>query len=209
MCLITMRESHESSPRIFTLFTLEPLLPSERIDVIRKGLEEARGKNGFEVTIEPEAEQCIADFSEGYPHFIQQFAYSAYEADQDNNIDISDVHDGAYIENGAFQQLGLKYFRELYFEQIGSDEYREVLRIMSQHLDGWVNKEQIRKVAKMKFTTLNNAISSLKKRKIIIPRLGKKGEYRLPNKSFAVWIKRYTQERDIACFSMNSTNTKG
>jgi len=77
--LETLRESHESSTRIFEILTLEPLLPDERVDVIRKGLEEAKMKNGFEVSITPEAEQCISMFSEGYPHFIQQFAYSVTE----------------------------------------------------------------------------------------------------------------------------------
>jgi biotin operon repressor len=187
---------------------LEPLLFAERVEVIRKGLEEAKTKNEYEISIAPEAEQCISMFSEGYPHFIQQFAYSAFEEDKDNVISEEDFFKGAFKENGAFQQLGLKYFHGLYFDQIGSDEYREVLRAMSKHLDNWVSKDQIRKEAKIKQTTLNNAISSLKKRKIIIPKPGKKGEYRLPNKSFAVWIKAFTQGREAVCTSQNSAESK-
>jgi predicted transcriptional regulator len=175
--------------------TLGPLLPNERIDVIRKGLVEAKDKNDFEVSITTEAENMIAAFSEGYPQFIQQFAYSAFDADQDNNITESDFLNGAFKENGAYQQLGVKYFHELYFDQIGSDEYREVLRAMSNHTDGWVSKEQIRKAANIKESTLNNAISALKKRNIIIAKEGKSGSYRLPSHSFAVWIKGYTQSR--------------
>ena len=34
-------------------------------------------------------------------------------------------------EHGAIQQLGLKYFEDLYFARIGSDEYRDVLRAMA------------------------------------------------------------------------------
>jgi hypothetical protein len=41
---------------------------------------------GIEVTATPEAEGFISHLSEGYPHFIQQFGYSAYEQDKDNNI---------------------------------------------------------------------------------------------------------------------------
>lgn len=193
-----LRKSHESSLRLFEIFTLEPLLSEERVAVVRKGLVEARNKNGFEVVIAPDAEEWISMFSEGYPHFIQQFAYSAFLQDTDNTIDVKDVVDGAFRENGAFQQLGLKYFHELYFDQIGSDEYREVLRAMSQHLDGWVSKGQIREAARIKESTLNNAIKALKDRSIIIPQEGKKGAYRLPNKSFAVWIRAYTQARVTA-----------
>jgi len=189
-------KSHESSPRIFEVLTLEPLLSAERVEVVRKGLAEASKKNGFEVSIMKEAEEWISMFSEGYPHFIQQFAHSAFDQDSDNVIDKADVVKGAFRENGAFQQLGLKYFHELYFDKIGSDEYREVLRAMSEHFDGWVSKEQIRRLTKLKESTLNNAITALKKRNIIIPREGKKGSYRLPTKSFAVWIKAYTQGRE-------------
>jgi len=190
-----LKRSHESSPRIFQVLTLGPLLPNERVDVIRKGLVEAKAKNGFEVSITSDAENIIATFSEGYPQFIQQFAYSAFDADQDNNVTVTDFLDGAFKENGAYQQLGVKYFHELYFDQIGSDEYREVLRAMSNHTDGWVSKEQIRKAANIKESTLNNAISALKKRNIIIAKEGKSGSYRLPSHSFAVWIKGYTQSR--------------
>lgn len=188
-----LQMSHESSPRIFQILTLEPLLSEGRIKVIQFGLDEAKTKTEREVTITPEAADWISMFSEGYPQFIQQFAYSAYEADTDNVIDVQDAMKGAFEENGAFKQLGLKYFQELYFDQIGSDEYREVLRAMSNHLDGWVNKEEIRQFAKIKESTLNNALAALKKRHIIIAKEGKKGVYSLPSKSFAVWIRGYTE----------------
>lgn len=191
-----LKESHESSPRIFELLLLEPLLPQERVDVVRKGLAEARAKNSYDIKITPEAEQWISIFSEGYPHFIQQFAHCAFNEDTDNLIDDQDVVTGAFGENGAFQQLGLKYFQELYFEQIGSDEYREVLRAMSEHFDEWLSKEQIRQAVHLKPSTLNNALTALKKRNIIIPKTGTKGMYRLPTKSFAVWIRAYTRGKE-------------
>lgn len=190
-----LQQSHESSARIFQVMTLGPLLFDERVQVIRKGLAEGWAKNGFEVSITVEAENMIAAFSEGYPQFIQQFSHSAFDADQDNSIDKGDFLKGAFRENGAFQQLGVKYFHELYFDQIGSDEYREVLRVMSDHLDDWVSKEQIRKTAGIKESTLNNAIAALKKRNIILAQRGKAGVYRLPSTSFAVWIKGFTQSR--------------
>lgn len=194
-----LRESHESSPRIFEILTLEPLLPSERMEVIDKGLVEAREKNGIDISITPDAKEAISEFSEGYPHFLQQFAYCAFNEDTDNVIDIADVNSGALHEDhGAIQQLGLKYFQDLYFAQIGSDEYRDVLRAMAENLDGWTSKAHIRAAIQIKEPTLNNAIRALKAKHIIIPKPGATGIYRLPTKSFAVWIRAFTKAREEA-----------
>jgi hypothetical protein len=197
--LENLRKSHESSIRIFDIHTLEPLLPNERIRVVDAGLADAKDENGFEVTITEEAKQAISDLSEGYPHFLQQFCYSAFDYDTDNEIDVRDVNAGAlHPEMGAIQQLGLKYFHELYFDQIGSDEYREVLRAMAQHLDQWVEKSEIRKTLKIKESTLNNAIAALKKKHIILFKPGVSGTYRLPTKSFAVWIRAFTKAMEVS-----------
>jgi len=189
-----LRQSHESSARIFQFVTLEPLRPAERIEVITKGLAESTEKNGYEVKITQGAEKLIADLSEGYPHFIQQFAYSAFDQDKDNEIDEVDVVSGAFEkEGGAIRQLGIRYFEGLYFDQIWSDEYREVLRAMSEHMDGWVDKRALRKETGLRESTLANALTALKKKNIIVPQRGKKGVYRLPTRSFSVWINAFTR----------------
>ncbi len=191
-----LRQSHESSLRIFQIFTLEPLLKNERVEVVEKGLADAQEHNGFQTGITSEAKEAISELSEGYPHFVQQFAFCAFDQDRDNSIDLTDVQRGALDPNkGAIQQLGLKYFHELYFDQIGSDEYRDVLRAMSENMDEWSSKAELRKKLEIKQSTLDNAISALKKRHIILPKPGRAGVYRLPTKSFAVWIKAFTRAR--------------
>jgi hypothetical protein len=187
-----LRDSHESAPRIFHAMTLGPLEPADRLHVINLGLIEAKKKNGFETTIREDAAQTISVLSEGYPNFIQQFSFCAFDADSDNDITVSDVTDGANKKDGAFQQLGQKYFSELYFEQIGSDEYRQVLRAMALHEDRWVTKKQLRDSTEMKAGTLNNAITALKRRNIITAQPGRQGVYKLPTRSFAVWIRAFT-----------------
>ncbi|MGC2445995.1 MAG: AAA family ATPase [Candidatus Sulfotelmatobacter sp.] len=193
-----LRDSHESSLRLFNIFALNPLSPEDCLTVLERGLVEAKEKNGVETRIEEPAARSLAFITEGYPHFVQQFAYCAFDADSDNNIDTDDLGKGAFAENGALKQLGLKYFERQYFDQIWSDEYRQVLQVMSQHFDGWVTKGAIRKEApKLKASTLDNALSALKSRGIIAPKKGTKGTYKLPSRSFAVWIRAYTQTEEL------------
>jgi hypothetical protein len=193
-----LRRSHESSLRLFKIFALDPLSAPDCSVAVRRGLDTAKEKNGFEVTITADAESHLAFITEGYPHFIQQFAFCAFDADSDNNIDVDDVLKGAYGQTGALRQLGLKYFEKQYFEQINSDEYRQVLRIMAKHFDEWVRKSEIRKEApQIKASTLDNALSALKSRGIILSKKGTKGTYKLPSRSFAVWLRAYTQTEDL------------
>ncbi|MEP6643755.1 MAG: ATP-binding protein [Acidobacteriaceae bacterium] len=191
-------KSHESSLRLFKVFALQPLSSEDCSVAIRRGLDAAKEKNGFDVTIVPEAEANIAFITEGYPHFIQQFAFCAFDADRDNNIDDDDVLKGSYGDNGALKQLGLKYFQKQYFDQINSDEYRQVLRVMAKHFDGWVTKSEIRKDTKhIKASTLDNALSALKAKGIVLPKTGTKGTYKLPSSSFAVWLRACTQAQEL------------
>jgi hypothetical protein len=205
-----LRKSHESSLRLFNVFALKPLSIPDCTSVIRRGLDEAKTKNDFEVKIDAEAELTLSYITEGYPHFIQQFAYCAFEFDTDNSIDVDDVLGGAYDKDaGALRQLGLKYFEKQYFDQIGSDEYRQVLRVMAKRLDNWVTKVEIRKeTSQIKASTLDNALTALKARGIIVPKTGAKGVYKLPSRSFAVWIRAYTQTKELIAAS-NISGRKG
>jgi hypothetical protein len=145
----------EIEARVFRIFYLKPLKNDEVTLIINKGIDEANEINETKTTIEDKAKQLIVSLSEGYPHFIQQFAYLAFESDSDHNISKDDVMKGATDENGAFEQIGQKYFQEMYFDKINSDEYRSVLQVMAEQLDGWVTKEHIRSAVSLKASTLN------------------------------------------------------
>ncbi len=190
-----MRESHASSPRIFTTIHLAPLTEDERYEVIDKGLAEANRKNAEQVTIDEEAKSWIAVHSEGYPHFIQQYASSAFATNTNGTIDLRDVIIGTFKENGAIYQLGAKYFEHQYFKQIGSDDYRKLLQAMAIHGSEYVSKSRLRKETGLAETTLTNALRALRDRRIILSESGKKGEYCLPTKSFATWIRTFAEEQ--------------
>jgi hypothetical protein len=192
-----LRESHPSSLRIFDEIQLRRLSSEDSSRVIDMCLEEANEKNSFQTTITTEARNFLVSVSEGYPHFIQQFGYSAFAEDSDGLIDIDDATNGALgktSERGALKLIGDRYYRDDFYNKIQQDSYRQVLRVMSKRRDGWISKEEIRAEFKGDDGTLSNAIKALRDRHIILSKEGARGVYRLQNRGFALWIKLYTQE---------------
>jgi len=192
-----LKASHESSVRIFHTLPLEALSADEAERVIRLGLEDSEKKNKKKTNITSEALALIAHLAEGYPHFIQQFGFCAFDADTDDNIEEEDVIKGAYQENGAIDQLGRKYFQEMYFDKVGSEDYRKVLAVMAESLDKWVSRQDIINAGIIKESQVNNALTALKSRNIILVNDQRKGEYRLPTRSFATWIKAINEKRKL------------
>lgn len=181
--------SHESSIRIFTQLKIKELNPEDRKYVINKGLEEGNKINAEPTTISEKAKTNISTLSEGYPHFIQQFAYSAFEENSDGEISLEDVLNGAFPEGGAIDAIGNRYYKTAYHEQIKSDEYREVLSIMADSMNAWIKKSEIREKFSGSDQTLTDALKALTTRKIILKNVSKMGEYRLQQRGFALWIK--------------------
>lgn len=183
-----LRESHESSVRLFQVLSLKPLTSEEAREVVYKGLGRADAINEKPTTITDDAMELLANLSEGYPHFLQQFAASAFDADIDDKIDVGDVLSGAYGDDGAINQLGKKYFEEMYHGRVNSDDYRKVLNTMAQHGDSWVSRRDIIRTSGVKESQVNNALSALKARDVIVADESRQGFYRLPTRSFAAWI---------------------
>ena len=186
-----LRASHESSPRLLEVMRLEPLTLDERKRVVQRGLAEAEEKNGFKTKITEAALDSIAELSDGYPHFIQQFSYFSFAEDADNTIDVDDVMKSAHKENGALMQLGHKYFSEMYHAKISSEGYRKVLGSMASHGDDFVSRQDIIKESKsfgVSESNVTNALAALRERHIIILDETRRGYYKLPTKSFAAWI---------------------
>ena len=183
-----LRISHESSVRILQSIELGPLLYEERKQVVTKGLTEANRKNTYKTEINDNALDTIANISEGYPHFIQQYAYSSFEADINHIIEMNDVIDGLFKEKGALNQLGLRYFENWYSGEIFSDDYRQVLQIIASNENQYTTRKEIIDKSDLKKHTVDNALTTLKKKNIIIPKKGRRGEYKLPSRSFAAWI---------------------
>ena len=191
-----MREGHESAPRIFEPLPLEVMNREESSQIVHKGLAEAQSKVGAVITIQDDALLAITDNSNGYPQFVQQIASSAYDADGDNNITLDDVMNGMFGMGGAIDALGAKHFQVPYFDLIKSDEYRAVLLVMADGGDGYIAKDAIRQATNLKETTLSNALHALKERGIIQADPAKRGEYRLPSRAFAHYVKLASRGRE-------------
>jgi AAA ATPase domain len=181
--------SHPSSLRVFEDMQLDRLKNSEVSSIISICLEKASKDNDEEISITDEARKMLVSFSEGYPHFIQQFGYSAFAYDTDRIIDKEDVIKSGFGMRGALNAIGNRYYRDDFYNKIQQDSYRQVLRIMAEDLDGWVTRTKIKSQFRGKEATLNNALKALRDRHIIIPKQGAKGVYRLQHKGFALWIR--------------------
>ena len=188
-----LSSSHESSVRIFTPLLIKELAPADRKRVVDMGLKEGNGVNEEQTTITTEARGMISTLSEGYPHFIQQFSYSAFEFNTDGEISEQDVSNGAFNDGCALDAIGQRYYKRDFHEKIQSDEYREVLTIMAERMNLWIKKSEIRVSFSGSDQTITDALSAMTARKIILKNSSKMGEYRLQNRGFALWIKLFGQ----------------
>ncbi len=166
-----------------------PLSQDEVESVVRNGLNEAK-KHRIIVSISEGAINTIHQFSEGYPHFVQQIAYSAYDIDSDNNIDVADVERAMFRKGGAIDLIGDRYYKHLYYDKIKQDSYRQILSIMAQRFNDWISKKEIEEKFRGKNTALTNGIQALRERNIILSKKGSRGLYRLQWIGFAIWINR-------------------
>lgn len=187
--------SHESSIRIFSHLIVKELTPEERKWVVERGITVGNEMNSDKTTITQQAINSISTLSEGYPHFIQQFAFSAFEFNDDGEISADDVAEGAFNQGGALDEIGTRYYQSAYNEQIKSDDYREVLSIMAGNMNSWIKKKDIREKFSGADHTVTDALKALTERKIILKNPSTVGEYRLQQRGFALWIKLFGQRR--------------
>jgi hypothetical protein len=189
-----LRESHPSSLRVFDELPLETLSRDEVSWVIDSAIAEGNKTNSEQTSVDEGGRVALINLSEGYPHFIQQFGYSAFSADTDQVVGADDVGRGAFGPLGAMEKIGDRYYRDDFYNKIQKDSYRQVLRIMADDENRWVSKRTIQGKFRGKSGTLDNAIHALRDRKIILAKEGERGTYRLQHRGFAYWIKLYTSD---------------
>lgn len=190
-----LRLSHESSLRTLHPVKVRELGVEDRKYVVDRGIARANELNSEKTSISESAKVQISTLSEGYPHFIQQFAYCAFERSGDSMIDVDDVLDSAFGPGGAIDAIGSRYYESDFYDKIRSDEYRQVLAIMAKRMNSWVRKSEIRSEFQGTETKLTNALQALTARKIILKNPAKDGEYRLQQRGFALWIQLFGNKK--------------
>lgn len=184
-----LRESHESSLRLFEEFEIVPLSKTEVEKVVSLGLKLSNDKHSDlePIQIDPDSVDTIYTLSEGYPHFVQQTAYSAFTKNIDNLITVKDVEDGYFLEQGALDLIGDRYYKHTY--NSCSQPGKEILQIMANKWNEWVTRDEIKNKFVGPMTSLDNGLRSLKEHGVILKKEGSRGSYRLQWSSFAFWIK--------------------
>jgi hypothetical protein len=200
-----LAQSHASAPRIFDEVHLGRLTDVEVNQVLDICLARALKDNGKATVISDVARKMIVSLSDGFPHFVQQIGFSVFTVDDDDNIDEADFLLGTSGKKGALEQIGDRYYREDFYSKIQQESYRQVLRIMADHLDNWVSKSEIRAHFKGKTSILDNALHALRERGIILAREGQRGVYRLQHRAFALWIKFHTSDPKTMQMSLGET----
>jgi hypothetical protein len=127
--------SHPSSLRLFEQVQLGRLSNEEVKTVIDFGIKRANELNAEKTSVADAGKQILVNLSEGFPHFIQQFGYSAFAADADGVIDEQDVMDGAFGHRGGLVMIGDRYYRNDFYNKVQKESYRQVLRIMARRAD--------------------------------------------------------------------------
>ncbi|SNZ01619.1 AAA family ATPase [Flagellimonas pacifica] len=184
-----LRESHQSSLRLFEEHLLKPLKKKDVKFVIDRAIEEVNEKEQMEIKIVDGAIEKFHEVSEGYPHFLQQIGFCVIVNLKSNQITPGIVEDSMYQQGGALDLIGKRYYMDLYYNKIKVDSYRQILSIMAKEWDQWISKTEIRKDFKGSGTELNNGIKALRDRNIILTKRGVRGVYRLQWLSFAFWIR--------------------
>ena len=183
-----LADDHESILRSFTPIHLDKMVESEARAVIEKSLE------GSGKTITPEAMKKILDYSERFPHLIQELGYSAFEVSETNEISEGDVEAGVHgneVYEGSIKRLATLFFSKMYREIQKSDNFKEILKIIADNSSSeqkWVTRQDILNKFSGKKGSLDSSIRTLKDRELIITNPETQGQYRIVSKMFHAYV---------------------
>jgi hypothetical protein len=185
--------SHRSSLRIFDQMFLERLSSDEVAEVIRLSLGRAHHLNNADYIITEEATDLLVSLAEGIPHFIQEFGHSAFVADSDYTISDDDVIDGAFDEHGAIDQIGSRYYRDVYNDEL-TDPQRRVLKAIAKAEGLTVPRGQLVAALQDAAESLDDTLDALIARGDLF--VGYEGEdvdeptYTFQSLAFSWWVER-------------------
>jgi len=179
-------QSHKSAPRLFQKVVLGVLSDDQMDEVVAHGLELANERNEEAVKIDSDAMAEIRQLSEGYPYFVQQYAFSSFRANSDTVISLDDVKEGLFGPRGAVAEIGGNFFLESFRSGASTEEYQQVLRYVADQ-DGWTVRKDIITNTGLPEKTVGNALASLKKAELVESG-SRRGFYRVPTVALRLWL---------------------
>ena len=188
---------HESFLRTFTPISLDRMSDGEAEQIIRRALKRGTPQK----SISDEALKKILDYSENYPHLIQEIGYSAFEVSVGDVISAKNVEEGLHGTRGyvgSVVRLGELFFSRKYDEIRKSENYKKLLKVISE-LSGleqrWVTRRDIISKSSQKRSSVDSSLKQLHLKKLITKNNDKFGEYRLASKMFQVYVSKiFTQK---------------
>lgn len=176
---------HQSVLRNLQWVTLRALSDDGCHAALKAAMVRSAEKNGFQTGLAPDAADRIVALSDGYPHFLQQYGFSAFDHDTDNLIDVGDV---AASAPAATMEIGAKFFAQSYRASIGSDDYRQVLHFVAQAGADWLTRKDIVARSGVREAIVNNALRRLVEIGFLERDSLRDGFYRIPTRAFAAWL---------------------
>jgi hypothetical protein len=129
-----------SAPRIFAYVELSPMTESESLAVI------ARCLSGTNKTIDEDAAKYIVRNSGGYPFFLQQLGYDAFNQDTDNRIDKSDAYLAVIQSLIHFDRM---VFGRMY-RSVEGKQKQKIVDALADHFDFPLSAKELEKQLRIK-----------------------------------------------------------
>jgi hypothetical protein len=122
---ISVDISHDdpSAPRIFTYVELTRMTQAESLAVIHRCLSETAK------TIDDDAARWLVKTSGGYPFFLHQVAYDAFDKDQDDKISMEDAVAGVLQSLIQFERM---FFGKLY-KSVEGKQKQKIVDALAEH----------------------------------------------------------------------------
>ncbi|MGA7793277.1 MAG: ATP-binding protein [Candidatus Acidiferrales bacterium] len=162
-----------SAPRVFSYVELTRLTTEESLSIIQKCLEDS-GK-----TIESDAARTVASWSGGFPYFLHQLGYDAFEADTDEIITTHDVNNGLIKSLVQFERM---FFGKLY-KSVEGKQKQKIVDELSQYFTSPRTATELTK--KLKIPNLHQYLKPLQKDGIIEK---VNSRYRLSSQLLSIYV---------------------
>jgi AAA ATPase domain len=170
---VEISKDDPSAPRIFSYVELKRMTREECLDILHRCTKSA-GKS-----IETRAAESIATWSGGFPYFLHQLGYDAFEKDQDGVITAEDVSMGLRASLVQFERM---FFGQLY-KSIEGQQKQKIVDSLATAYSNPVTAGELSRTLKIK--NVHQYLKPLEKEGIVEKF---KSGYRLTSELLSVYV---------------------